>query len=126
MSYPEWVEKYKSNGTSVKKIGSSYYLYRVTSERVAGKKHPVSRQTYIGKVTPEGVERTGVKIVPGETEGTILGKIVPEVKEELREIVLIKAGDSWMHTKMSEEVKAELKKLGLYDEYGFLPSERSR
>lgn len=126
MNYPDWVEKYKSNGTSVKKIGESYYLYKVTSERIAGKKHPVSRQTYIGKVTEAGVEMAGVKVVPGETEGTILKKLVSGVEDELGEVVLIKANSGWMFTKMSEEKKRELKKLGLYDEYGFLQKEMNR
>lgn len=126
MDYPDWVEKYKSSGTSIKKIGESYYLYRVTSERVAGKKHPVSRQTYIGKVTENGVETAGVKVVPGETEGTILGKLVPGVENELGEVVLIKTEGGWMFTKLSEETKTELKRLGLYDEYGFLLKENNR
>ncbi len=123
MSYPEWVEKYKSSGTSVKKIGSSYYLYRVTSERVAGKKHPVSRQTYIGKVTEKGIETAGVRINPEETEGRMLGKLARAVEDDLMEIILIKTAGGWMYLKTSDEEKVELKRLGLY-EYGFLPKEK--
>lgn len=125
MNYPDWVEKYKKEGTSVKKIGENYYLYKVTSERVAGKKYPVSRQTYIGKVTEAGVESSGVKIIPDQTEGTILAGVVPEVCEELREIVLIKVNGFWMYTKISQDQKDELKRYGLY-EYGFLPKETSK
>ena len=90
MNYPDWVEKHKEKSTSVKKIGDSYYLYRVTSERVAGKKHPVSRQTYIGKITEKGVERAGIRIVPEKTIGKTLGKLVPSVDVHLRDVVLIK------------------------------------
>ena len=118
MNYPDWVEKYKEKSTSVKKIGDSYYLYRVTSERVAGKKHPVSRQTYIGKITEKGVERAGIRIVPEKTIAKILGELVPSVDIHLRDVVLIKTDGGWMYTQMSDEIKERLKGLGLY-EYGF-------
>lgn len=119
MNYPDWVEKHKEKSTSVKKIGDSYYLYRVTSERVAGKKHPVSRQTYIGKITEKGVERAGIRIVPEKTIGKTLGKLVPSVDVHLRDVVLIKTDGGWMYTQVSDEIKAELKGLCLY-ECGFL------
>lgn len=119
MNYPDWVEKHKEKSTSVKKIGDSYYLYRVTSERVAGKKHPVSRQTYIGKITEKGVERAGIRIVPEKTIAKILGELVPSVDIHLRDVVLIKTDGGWMYTQMSDEIKERLKGLGLY-EYGFL------
>ena len=119
MDYPDWVEKYKEKSTSVKRIGDSYYLYRVASERVAGKKHPVSRQTYIGKITEKGVERAGIRIVPEKTIGKILGELVPSVDIHLRDVVLIKTDGGWMYTQVSEEIKEKLKGLGLY-EYGFL------
>lgn len=125
MSHPEWVEKYKSKGTSVKKIGESYYLYKVTSVREKGKKHPVSQQIYIGKVTENGVESAGVRIIPGETEGAVLRNLAQGVGDELGETVLIRTEGGWMYTKTSEEKKRELKRLGLYDEYGFLPKEMS-
>lgn len=119
MNCPDWVEKHKEKSTSVKRIGDSYYLYRVTSERVAGKKHPVSRQTYIGKITEKGVEKAGIRIVPEKTIGKILGELVPSVDIHLRDVVLIKTDGGWMYTQVSEEIKAKLKELGLY-EYGFL------
>ena len=119
MDYPDWVEKYKEKSTSVKRIGDSYYLYRVASERVAGKKHPVSRQTYIGKITEKGVERAGIRIVPEKTIAKILGELVPSVDIHLRDVVLIKTDGGWMYTQVSDEIKEKLKGLGLY-EYGFL------
>lgn len=53
--YPDWVQKYRTRGTTVKRIGSSYYLYKRTSRRVPGKKYPQPVDTYIGLITPEGV-----------------------------------------------------------------------
>lgn len=53
--YPEWVQNYRMKGTTVKKIGNSYYLYKRTSRRVPGKKYPQPVDTYIGVITPEGV-----------------------------------------------------------------------
>ena len=38
--YPEWVQKYRMRGMTVKKKGESYYLYKRTSKRVPGKKYP--------------------------------------------------------------------------------------
>lgn len=53
--YPDWVQKYRIKGTTVKKKGDSYYLYKRTSRRVKGKKYPQPVDTYIGVITPEGV-----------------------------------------------------------------------
>lgn len=53
--YPEWVQKHKVKGTTVKKVGDNYYLYKHTSKRVPGKKYPVPVDTYLGIITPNGV-----------------------------------------------------------------------
>lgn len=62
--YPEWVQKQKTTGTTVKKVGNNYYLYKHSSKRVRGKKNPVPVDTYIGKITPDGIERSGAKKIP--------------------------------------------------------------
>ena len=54
-TYPEWVQKQRTRGTTVKKKGDSYYLYKRTSKRVPGKKYPQAVDTYIGLITPEGI-----------------------------------------------------------------------
>lgn len=59
--YPEWVQKQKTTGTTVKKVGNNYYLYKHSSKRVRGKKNPVPVDTYIGKITPDGIEKSGSK-----------------------------------------------------------------
>lgn len=59
--YPEWVQKHRTKGTTVKKKGDSYYLYKRTSRRVPGKKYPQPVDTYIGIITPEGVVETNRK-----------------------------------------------------------------
>lgn len=59
--YPEWVQKYRKQGTTVKKKGNAYYLYKRTSKRVPGKKYPQPVDTYIGVITPEGVVESGKK-----------------------------------------------------------------
>ncbi len=61
--YPDWVQKQKTTGTSVKKVGNHYYLYQHSSKRVRGKKNPVPVDTYIGKITPNGIIKTGSKKV---------------------------------------------------------------
>ena len=58
-TYPDWVQAYRTRGTTVKKKGNAYYLYKRTSKRVAGKKYPQPVDTYIGLITPEGVIKSG-------------------------------------------------------------------
>ncbi|MCL0201882.1 DUF2452 domain-containing protein [Klebsiella pneumoniae] len=53
--YPDWVQEQRTRGTTVKKKGDTYYLYKRTSRRVPGKKYPQPVDTYIGIITPEGV-----------------------------------------------------------------------
>jgi hypothetical protein len=57
-AYPDWVNAFKEKGTSVKKVGNEYYLYRATSKRVPGKKYPQPVEVYIGAITKEGVARS--------------------------------------------------------------------
>lgn len=59
--YPDWVQEYRTKGTTVKKKGNTYYLYKRTSKRVPGKKYPQPVDTYIGIITPDGVIRTRKK-----------------------------------------------------------------
>lgn len=53
--YPDWVQKYRTRGKTVKKKGNAYYLYKRTSKRVPGKKYPQPVDTYVGIITPDGV-----------------------------------------------------------------------
>ena len=61
--YPEWVQKHRVRGTTVKKKGDTYYLYKRTSRRVPGKKYPQPVDTYIGVITPQGVVPSSKKKV---------------------------------------------------------------
>lgn len=61
--YPDWVQEQKTTGTTIKKVGNNYYLYKHSSKRVPGKKNPVPVDTYIGKITPAGIEKSGSKKV---------------------------------------------------------------
>ena len=36
--YPEWVQAQRTKGTTVKKVGNNYYLYKHSSKRLPGKK----------------------------------------------------------------------------------------
>lgn len=68
MTYPDWVEEYHKDGTSIKQIGDNYYLYNVSSKRIKGKKYPVVTQKYVGKITKDGITRTySLRFIPGET-----------------------------------------------------------
>lgn len=62
-TYPDWVQKFREKGTTIKKKGDAYYLYKRTSRRVSGKKYPQPVDTYIGVITPDGVVQAKRKIV---------------------------------------------------------------
>lgn len=64
--YPDWVNQYKTKGTSVKKCGENYYLYRTTSRRVPGKRNPQPVSQYIGVIRPEGVDKAKRMAIPYE------------------------------------------------------------
>ena len=70
--YPDWVQKQKTIGTTVKKVGNHYYLYKHSSKRVPGKKNTIPVDTYIGKITPEGIEKSGSKKVVVNDAGVIV------------------------------------------------------
>lgn len=62
--YPEWVDAYRTKGTSVKKVGNKYYLYKATSKRVPGKKNPQPVETFIGVLDEEkGLIKSENKII---------------------------------------------------------------
>ncbi len=62
-TYPDWVQKFRTKGKTVKKKGDAYYLYSRTSRRVPGKKYPQPVDTYIGIITPEGIIESNKKKV---------------------------------------------------------------
>lgn len=49
--YPDWVEKYRSKGRTIRKVRDGYGLYSCTSVYVKGLAYPKSVQTYLGKIT---------------------------------------------------------------------------
>ena len=50
-TYPDWVEKYRTCGRTIRKISSGYGLYKCTSVYVKGQKYPKSVQEYLGRIT---------------------------------------------------------------------------
>ena len=50
--YPEWVEKYRAKGRTIRKTKDGYALYHVTSEYRRGQA-PRQIQEYLGKITEE-------------------------------------------------------------------------
>lgn len=49
--YPDWVEKYRSKGHTIRKVRDGYGLYKCTSEYLPGSPYPKSKQTYLGMIT---------------------------------------------------------------------------
>ena len=121
--YPEWVQEQRVKGTTVKKVGNTYYLYKRTSKRIPGKKYPQPVDTYIGIITPDGViERkkqrlatTSIKVKEFGFSKAVLDscpgdwkKAVVENWEEKLECMIVKESpESYLFSEM--EIKTEEK-----------------
>lgn len=112
---PEWVQKYKKQGTTVKKIGDNYYLYRATSKWNPEKHSPESVQTYIGKITEEGVFNKRVSIDVSKTVASLLSGLIEGLPDELGNLIVLKIKGEWLYTKTDEEKIKQLKIRGIYD-----------
>ena len=49
--YPDWVEKYRGKGRTIRKVRNGYGLYACTSTYSPGQKYPKSVSTYLGMIT---------------------------------------------------------------------------
>lgn len=49
--YPEWAEKYREKGRTIRKVKNGYALYHCTSHIVPGYPYPKSTQEYLGMIT---------------------------------------------------------------------------
>ena len=50
-TYPEWAEKFREKGKTIRKVKDGYALYKCTSEYVKGQKYPKAKQEYLGMIT---------------------------------------------------------------------------
>ena len=128
--YPEWIQKHRKEGTTVKNIRGKYYLYRrVTSKRVEGKKNPQPIYEFLGTITEEGL------IPPQKRRLDISDVIVRELgftyalmnvcpiswkeiqgekwEEKLKAIVVSRSKNSYIldtsdHIKSAEELRMQL------------------
>lgn len=113
---PEWVQKYKKPGTTVKKIGNNYYLYSATSKWNPDKRYPQSIQTYIGKITEDGILNERVSIAVNETEACLLSELVRGLPDELGKLIVLKVKGEWLYTKMDGKTIKQLKTRGIYND----------
>ena len=63
VEYPDWAEKFRGKGRTIRKIKDGYGLYQCTSEYVKGG-YPKSKQVYLGIIT----EKDG--FIPKKTGGS--------------------------------------------------------
>lgn len=86
--YPEWVSKYHTKGTTIKKIKDNYYLYKATSKYSKEKGYPISIQKYIGKITENGVvEPVRVSFTPGFDKIVLASSLLENIKEKDKTIL---------------------------------------
>ena len=112
---PEWVQKYKQPGTTVKKIGNNYYLYHATSKWNPEKNYPESVQTYIGKITKSGVVNERVSIAVSKTEASLLSALIPDLPDDLGKLIVLKVKGEWLYTKTDAGQIKRLKERGIYN-----------
>ena len=91
--HPDWVNAHKGKGTSVKKVGGEYYLYRATSKRVPGMKYPQPVETYIGRITKEGVVQTNIRKISTDRVRVYEYGMSYALQSKLPEAFLINAHD---------------------------------
>ena len=75
---------------TVKKIGNHYYLYHATSKWNPEKHYPESVQTYIGKITKDGVLNERVSIAVNETEACLLSELIEGLPDDLGNLIVLK------------------------------------
>lgn len=116
--YPEWVEKIrKENKVSVKESKGFYYAYKCTSVKVEGKPYPVSKQTYVGRITEDGIiPAITLSFTPLKTEASTIGDIfsLDNIEESdksiIKDIIIIKARKVWYLTKLTKKQSDTLAK----------------
>lgn len=112
--FPDWVQKYKEPGKTIKKIGDGYYLYKATSHRVTGKKNPVSEQQYLGRITENGFIDARKYIRVSDIQAKHLKDLVPDISDSLGDIILLAIDNEWYYTKITPEQIRQLKTRKLY------------
>ena len=112
---PEWVLKYKKPGCTIKEINGKYYLYYATSRYDPNKSYPVSIQTYIGRITPEGVVSERVSIDISKTEAKQMKELYPGIEQSLGSIILLHVKGEWYFTKLTNKQIRKLEEKGLLE-----------
>lgn len=113
--YPEWVEKYNTKGNIIRTSKNCYYLYKATSKRVEGKSYPVCVQTYIGKITEEGlIEPDRIYFTLGVDEIVPILSLCTNVSEKdlkiLKNIYVCKMKDQYCLGKQTKKEIETIKK----------------
>lgn len=123
MTLPDWINKYKEKGTSIRKKGNKYYKYKVHSVRRADKKYPILIQDeLLGIITKKDgfVSSKRKTIVPSDTQvvtlysfaynGLLIEAFDDKEIDELKKIYLMKINDKYYFSKLDEYQKQLLDK----------------
>ena len=126
MALPNWINKYKEKGTSIRKKGNKYYKYKVHSVRKPDKKYPVLIQDeLLGIITKENgfVSSKRKSIVPSDTQvvtlysfannGLFIEAFGGREIDELKQIYLMKINDKYYFSKLDEYQKKFLDEHGV-------------
>jgi len=85
VAYPDWVERYRGDGITIRKVRNGYGLYRCTSVYVKGS-HPKSVQEYLGMVTEEDgfIPKKVISLNPAFVEHGLSRFIMANFKRDLQ------------------------------------------
>lgn len=73
MSYPDWVEQFRTKGTAINHVNGRYYLYKVHSERIKGtNKIRKVNDEYLGRITEDGLVPPKDKVIVVKHYGNII------------------------------------------------------
>lgn len=117
MSFPEWVEKYRTKGKAINHVNGKYYLYEVHSERVKGTNIVKKiNDKYLGKITENGliapkskittsilVKEYGIYCALFELNGIIINRIIKDYADDYKTIIT-HAFISLFYNKFCEEL----------------------
>lgn len=73
MSFPNWVEKYRTKGTAINHVNGRFYLYKVHSERLKGTDKVLKvNDEYLGRITEDGLTPPKDKVLVVKHYGNIV------------------------------------------------------
>src|SRR3989344_6026297 len=96
---PEWILRYKREGTQINKINGNFYLYKIKSVWDKEKKRAVKKnEKYLGRITEEG----------------LISSKVQQLEEKYKHISVKEMGAAYLLNEYSKDIIYNLKEIFPY------------